>query len=264
MTTQTDESLTVDGVTFYREEPSAEVIHQDAKFFVCTHPINDDAFWTEYENEETRSLSRIREGWGNDSPYRKHIDLDVGNQRWEMFEYTFPPEAIAPHLSNISISHERAHWYADFSATHLALIVTQRARDCIEELDPGMNYFFPMTIAVRETGELLEDQRYYWKPRRGLRYDFPKPHGPLHEVPYRASSPFANSEVAWELTNNEKLREFVGDLPFWTMEKNNFNFAMSSSAFKRLKAEKFTGLLEIEGKNRLAANFDQNRNIGHF
>jgi len=173
-------------------------------------------------------------------------------------------KAIAPHLSNISIRHERAHWYADFSATHLALIVTERARDCIEELDPGMNYFFPMVITVRETGDPLPDKRYYWWPRRELRYNLPDPHGPLRKVPYRVDSPFGDSEVAWELTNNEKLREFVSSLPFWAMATNNFNFAMTPSVFTRLKAERFTGLIEIEGENRRAAGFDHNRNIGHY
>lgn len=264
MTSQKDEPFTVDGVTFYREEPTTEVIHQDATIFTFNHTTNDAAFWTEHENKEIFPVSIVEKGWGRDSPYRKQIDIDVGHPRWEMFEYTFPPEAMAPHLCNISIRHERAHWYADFSATHLALIVTERARDCIEELDPGMNYFFPMVITVRETGEPLPEKRYFWRPRRELKYNLPDPHGPLRKVPYRPSSPFGDTEVAWELTNNEKLRELVSNFPFWAMETNNFNFAMSSSVFKRLKAEKFTGLLEIEGESRRAAGFDHNRNIGHY
>jgi len=85
VTPQKEKPFTVDGVTFYREEPTTEVIHQDATIFTYNHSINNDAFWTEYENEAIFPVSIVEKGWGRDSPYRKQIDIDVGQPRWEIF-----------------------------------------------------------------------------------------------------------------------------------------------------------------------------------
>lgn len=267
MTGKTDKPYTLDGITYYRETPTNRVIHDGAKFFAFIQIVNDNVFSQHFVKEGVRPVSGRRPGWGRESTYREVQPMDVGNARWEMKFYTFPPEAIEPHLSDLTIEEKRAHWLPDFYGNYLGLIVTERAKAVIEELDLGMNYFFPMSIKIRETGQGLGEPRFYWRPRREIDFSLLRSgeeHGPLLSTPYVAGSPFSDAEIAWELANNERLRDFLADIPFWNLSHGLVEFGMSPGVFKRLKQELFTGLIEIEGTDPLDEDFDHNQNIGCF
>ncbi|MEL7470389.1 MAG: hypothetical protein AAFN27_18185 [Pseudomonadota bacterium] len=184
-----------------------------------------------------------------------------------MTYYTFPPEAIAPHLSDIVINPERAHWFPDIFAVHLGLIVNAAVRAVIEELDPDNNYFFPLNVYVDGDTDPLPEARFYWKPRRQLNFTARKQvdaHGNLYETPFEPGLTFANEQLAWELKFNEPVREFIATLPFWTSGPDLFGFGMSVDVFRRLKSEKFTGLLELTSDNRNSKDFDRSHNVGYF
>lgn len=260
----TDEPYTVDGVTFYKEVHSPNVVHQDARFFAFTKSTNDDAFFRKFANDDAFAISYIEPGWGHDSPYREQLTLPSGLDRWSRLRYTFPPAAIAPHLSDFTVKGERSHWFADFSSTYYGLLVTARARVAIEELDPDNHYFFEVNITIEETGDPLPERRFYWKPRNVMRFKHSKPQGPYFRPPFRSGGAFSDTEVAWELKHNEKLRNYVADLPFWTLDWDQFNFGMSPRVFQSLKSEGFTGLVEIDGEDYFADDFDRNANVGYF
>lgn len=265
--TDTEETRVVDGVTFRKEKPTATTRPVDAKFYVFTHSSLDGVFVREFVNDQVRLVSMLRPGWGPGSQHWTDLPIapDVGH--WKMRYYTFPPEAIAPHLSDFAIDEARADWYPDISATHLGLIVTEEVRAVIEGLDPGSSYFFPMQIRIIETGDPLPGTRYYWKPRREMVFTAwtGRPGvNPVLTNKFPPGSSFSNDQTAWEFANNQPLREFLGQLPFWTMGPRHFGFAMSPTAFRTLKAELFTGLLEMTADGYDSPDFDFSCNVGYF
>jgi len=260
----TDKPYSVDGVTFYKEQQSPAVIHTSAKFFAFVQPTNDDVYFTKYKDQNTHSISYIEPGWGHDSNYRVRLSLPAGMEKWSRLRYTFPPEAIAPYLSDITIKGERAHWYPDFGATVQSLLVTERAKQAILDLDPGNHYFQPARVTIAETGKPLPEQRFFWKPRNVMRFDHRAPSRNLFRPPFRPGGAFWNAQIAWELKFNEALRDYVSRLPFWALDQDQFNFGMSPDVFRSLKAAGFTGLIEIVGDNYYADDFDRNANVGHF
>ncbi|RED18657.1 hypothetical protein [Pontivivens insulae] len=269
--TPTDEPIKIGGidgtkVEYYREIPTADVIHKNAKFFAFTVSTNQVAPHRDYGSVKSDWVDWMKPGWGMDSPFRKRIEMPEPQPLWDAYLYDFEPKDIGPYLQDFSVNGARAHWVPDIWTAVNGLIVTERARNVIKELDPGLSYFFPMTITITETGEPLPERRFYWKPRRT--FDFwdslgGKSLGRLTK-PFSAGCAFGRLEVAWQLTNNEVLRDHLASLPFWTLEPDNSNFGMRPDVFARLKSELFTGLIEIVGDNRNAPGFDKNANIGVF
>lgn len=178
---------------------------------------------------------------------------------------TCPPEAMAPLLSNFSVEADYADWVPDIWSSHLALIVTAKVRQVIEELDPGFHYFYPMTIRVTQTGDPLPEEHFYWVPRRRMFFR-PDREGATPPGAWSAweDGGFSNRQNVWEYINNTALRSFLGELPFWTEGLKTFSFAMSKPVFHRLKQEGFTGLLELECEDRYDEDCDRSHNVGHF
>lgn len=263
----TDEPYSVDGVTFYKDPGSTEVIHKDAKLFCFTKPINHNVFWYKTDNPDLNPLSSLQRGWEKGSPYRAVSSLSGEIEHWTQHQYTFPPEAIAPYLPDIAVAGARAHWHGDVQGTVYGLLVSEKAKVIIDDLDPDGSYFFPMSLTIQETGEPLGGAHFYWKPRREFRFQRRKGAdigGKTLDTPFAPGSAFWDAQIAWELSHNVALRHYLQGIPFWTLNTDNGNFGMSPEVFGRLKAEGLTGLIEIVGENYNAPDFDRNSNVGHF
>lgn len=211
--------------------------------------------------DERERFAPRADGWGKDSPFRKNVPLPDGIGEWEYEHLTFPPEEFARFNTDITIQGDRVGWLSDFLKASFVM-VRPKQRVLIEELDPGMNYFFPMKVFNRDTGDLVSGEYCYWVTRRRMWFR-PKAVVPIDRRLRAVSSDgLGRMEVAWELKNNPILKNFVSNLPCWTLGSDNIFPAMSAVLFRRFKAESSTGLPEIETTKFLDRDFSQC--IGHF
>ena len=192
-------------------------------------------------------------------------DLPEEVGEWRLEILTAEPEDFAPFFTDIRVRRDRWHWMTDVTEGN-KLMVRPAVKAVIEELDEEMNYFFPMKVFDRDTGELISDEYHYWIPRRRLWFEPKKSlkerwdEGKRETVPFVGA--FSDVEKVWEFQNNAPLREFLGKLAFWGLSGSLSDVAFSNPVFHRLKSEGFTGLVE----NTATGHWDRNyfQNIGHF
>lgn len=255
--------IDVDSVRFHKETPSTDV-KKDALFYAYFRPALDGAFKLKYDREWT-NLSAQRPGWNAGSSYRVPVELPPELDPWHMELITCTPAAMEPLLSDFSIDGAYADWVPDIWASYHALNVTASARHVIEKLDPGFNYFYPMTIREIGTGDPLPGERFHWVPRRRLFVPYQRD-ADLTQGQFAVweGGRFSNMKYVWQYNHNQDLRAFLADLPFWAEGFSTFSFAMSRPAFRQLKSKAFTGLLELECEDRYDDRCDRSHNVGHF
>lgn len=255
-----------EGIRFRKETPSSE-IKRDALFYAFITPTLNGAFKIKTV-QEVKMLSPYRQGWigRHESQYLKPLELPAHIGPWDFFLLTCPEEAMLPLLSDLVIEDAYADWIPDIWGCHLALIVTSRVRELIEQIDPDFHYFYPMNIFLKEAGEAIPEERYFWVPRRRLwlKHEHGKKEVPPGAWTTWSQGGFSGRQEAWHYQSNEIFRAFVADIPVWVEGLDTFSFAMSRSVFKRFKSEKLTGLLELECKDRFDEDCDRSHNIGHF
>ncbi|MEO1611981.1 MAG: hypothetical protein AAFU55_06470 [Pseudomonadota bacterium] len=251
----------IEGTTFRLEVPDG-IVKRDALFYVFSNGGPNVPLEVQFLDDYVhKRFSPRTEGWGYDSPYRVWTDVAADIGEWKLEILTFPPEAFAPFYADVSVRGDRLGWLSDIHAGSMEM-VRPAVRAIIEELDPGMNYFFPMKIFNRDTGEVVSDEYSYWLPRRRMWFrpkDRPTGERRLG-MPFEG--PFSSDAEAWELIHNHALRRFVGEFPFWGLDWELTAPAMSASAYRHLKAEKFVGLQEITSTGVYDRDFNQN--IGCF
>lgn len=258
-----EEYILREGIRFRKEVPSTE-IKQDAIFYAFIQPTLNGAVSQFYE-QDVRMLSARRPYWGPESPYRIRVEIPPEIGPWHMELITCPPEAIMPMLSNFSVEGAYADWVPDIWSSHLGLIVTAPVRQLIEENDPDFHYFFPICIRVAETGDALPEERFYWVPRRRIWFwRDPEAAMPPGESAAWIEGGFSGLHEVWQYRHNSALRDFLAELPFWTEGLATYSFAMSRPVFRQLKSKKFTGLLELECKDKYDEDCDRSHNVGHF
>lgn len=247
------------GATFILEEPTRAVL-RDALFYVMfrstTGPVMDMEF-----NRSYAQFSVLHEGWGKDSPHRQWQDLPEEIGEWQLEILTFEVDDYAPFLTDVRVRRDRWHWMTDVSEGN-HVMVRPAVKAMIEELDGAMNYFIPMKVFDKDSGELISDEYHYWIPRRRFWFlpSLRRGDGQRLSMPFTGA--FSDEDVAWEMRNNRALRSYLVKIPFWGLSTDLFDIAFSSDAFRRLKSAGFTGLVE----NTATAMWDQdlNQNIGHF
>jgi len=152
------EAIRLDGHDFILEEPNREVI-REALFYVhyasTTGPVMKIEWVRDYSQFSVRN-----EGWGKDSPHRVWHDLPEEVGEWRLEILTATPEDFAPFLTDIRVRRDGWHWMSDVM-TGSKLMIRPAVKAVIQELDGEMNYFFPMKVFDRDTGELISDEYHY-------------------------------------------------------------------------------------------------------
>ncbi|WP_095589074.1 hypothetical protein [Actibacterium ureilyticum] len=247
------------GATFILEEPTRAVL-RDALFYVMFRSTTGPVMGMEF-NRDYAQFSVLQEGWGKDSPHRHWQDLPAEIGEWQLEILHFDIEDFAPFLTDVRVRRDRWHWMTDISEGNHAM-VRPAVKAVIEELDREVNYFVPMKVFDKDSGDLISDEYHYWIPRRRFWFLPSQRRGDDQRMTVPFTGSFSRTDAAWELANNTALREYVKNIPFWGLHIRLSDIAFSSSAFHRMKSEGFSGLVE----NTATAMWDQdlNQNIGHF
>jgi hypothetical protein len=253
-----------DGVVYRKEVPSAEIV-KDALIYVYDDSPLHGVIHTEYHAAK-KKLTGNFPGFGRDSTYliKQPVPEDIGPWKYKLL--TCEPSVLAPFLTPITIDADSVDWLPDIFGNVQAPIVTGRVRETIEEADPGYSYFFPAEILMSGSGAAVPGDRYFWFQRRRMSYvwnPLTQGVGEQLRLPWDGRM-FARGGVAWQLTHNAVLRDFVCAFPFWGVNLNQLTFAMSAPAFRRLKAGLFTGMIESTSTDYQSEDRDDSQNIGHF
>ena len=157
----------------------------------------------------------------------------------------------------------------DFLADHIPdiqawppwAIVSSRAREMLEDIAPDASLFITVNIH-RKSGGLVPGEHHYWiiRDRFFLREERATEPLPMKRLPF--SGPFAFPDVAWQLLNNQPLREFLREFPFWGYGSAFMDLAFNQGTFVRLKKAGLTGL--VESTAEYAADVEYYESIGHI
>ena len=273
--TKTDEPIKVGDVVYRREIPTPDVAHKDARFFVYTFPYMDGGHFDVLDPLDTWIVDSGSKGWGNDSAFRRVEPIPDLGEDWQLCTYDFSYSDIEKYLPDFSVRADRAHWFADIYATAFGIVVSEKVRHAIEELDPSNSLYFPVNITVQGTGQPIEGDRFYWRPKREILYNLNKNEHRLREVEnYRRAhgpnSGFKNKIVLYELHTNNQVRDYLATIPFWTFGYTdtftfaNWVFGMSAPVFASFKSRLITGLREAVGDNYDDEDFDKSCNVRAF
>ena len=252
--------VVIDGITFRPETPTREP-QREARVYAFLDGGPSIPLQFDWSMDGKEDFAPRANGWGANSPHRAKQALPDEIGEWEFEILTFPPEAFERFRSDVTIVAERSGWLSDFLQGSFVM-VRPAPRTVIDALDPDMNYFFPINVLDRDTGDLITGEYCYWVPRRRLWFRPKERRGSdkrLHRV---SSYGLGRADVAWELANNTPLQNLLGTLPLWTLGAQNIFPAMSAHLFRRFKEEGFTGLPEVMTEDGDERDFSQC--IGHF
>lgn len=135
--------------------------------------------------------------------------------------------------------------------------VRSNARDVIEAVDPEGSYFFPATILQKESHEPVDGDWWYWLQRRELhvvnREGLPRWYNSTMNGYCR------RSHVAYELTENPAVRNFISGIPIWGL---GFYVSFNREMFTALKAAGVSGLVELTRDKFDLEHY--NENVGYL
>ena len=192
--------------------------------------------------------------WMRPSPYLAEVPLPVGVGPLWMYELlTAPPQAFAPWVADLRVSHDRIIPLIPDIWGYAGLgIVSERAMHLLEELFPGGSYFWPARI-LSKGGTPLDRQFFHWVQRHHVSFLKDEadhleteqgrklPSIPLtymfHAIPDRRGR--------YDILHNSALRDFLQTLPFWAGDPRCDYPVYRAETFRVLKAAGLTGLREV-------------------
>ena len=122
------------------------------------------------------------------------------------------------------------------------LIVSERARDIINNFAPGYCYFSPVTFTGRESGRQTATSYFKVYVRQTLTYRGPNPTTKIRPQGQRRAM------VPWEtwtaLCENSAVRQKASELPIFLIERQSQYPMLNAELVQRLKRENVSGLLE--------------------
>lgn len=246
------------------EEPDGKV--QREALFYCTDGSSLDGHLSFKEIYPVRHLPpRDDMSWSTRPVGAQYEEVPLPTSigsGWKHLYLTTSDEELAKGFCSKELSVSRdyvADHIPDFTAWPNFMIVSARTRGVLEELAPGRSSFLDLAI-TKSTGEPVRGQFFYWIVRDRF---FFKPQ--YHDGPHKTqmssfnSAPFGGIVCNWQLLNNGALRDYLSKLPFWGLGLEMMYVAYNAPTFARLRAERFTGLVECISEER-----QPNENIMHI
>jgi hypothetical protein len=236
------------------EEPPELTPRHAAMFYVhCSNTIGDNPF--AYVPGRSGFPTPIDyPEWGRPSPYLAEVPLPAGVGPLWMYEViTAPPQAFAPFVFDLRVSHDRIIPLIPDIWGYAGLgIVSERAVHLLEELFPGGSYFWPARI-LSKGGAPIDRPFFHWVQRHNVTFcnvtantleaeqGRKLPSIPLTYM-FRAIS---DDRGRYDILHNSALRDFLQTLPFWTGNLKCEAPVYRAETFCALKAAGLTGLREV-------------------
>ena len=150
----------------------------------------------------------------------------------------------------------------DFRKWIPTVVVSGRAREILEGVDPRGGQYFEYQYVDIHSGEIIQTDMYYWIPVNRFWFNRKKNPGkqPVERKLFHGPEP--DSSGVWQLKNDERLREFVMQFPTWGMSTDHTTPFFRHDVFEKLVTAGMTGLLENRGEGVLI--FGAHETVGHI
>ena len=244
------------------ETPSAEV-KREATWY-CTMGNTLDHYLGYRDIEEGKYFPPRDWDWTPKNAVRWEpiARPEAFNHRWQHFRLNWEWNDVSPHVSDLRITNDAMIPHIpDISAWVFASIVSDRARQILEGIAPDASYFFPLQLYAQDNSP-IEKKVWWWVVRDRFYYD----QGGLVDQPIVSlpfPGPFSERMMAYDLINNEGVREHLLKFPFWGCNKRLGRVAYRHDTFRTLKAARLTGLVE-NTEEHFAADRKIHESIGHI
>jgi hypothetical protein len=238
---------------FIEEPPELTPRHAAMFYAHCNNTVGDWPFdYVPYTSPFPTPIEYP--DWMRPSPYLAEMPLPAGVGPLWMYELlTAPPQAFAPWVADIRVSHDRIIPLIPDICGHANLgIVSERALHLLEELFPGGSYFWPARI-LSKGGTPLDRPFFHWVQRHNVTFrnvtantmeaeqGRKLPCIPLTYM-FRAID---DDRGRYDILHNSALRDFLQTLPFWTGNLKCDVPVYRAETFRVLKAAGLTGLREV-------------------
>lgn len=185
----------------------------------------------------------------------------VMSAHWKHKVLTIDPKEFQPFTPKLRVNNDDLiEHLPDIHAWPPFMIVSERAKAVIEDLDPESAYFLPAEI-FSESNTPIKKSFYWCVVRNRLYYENPNLRRSVVNVPF--PGPFRDREMVYEIESVPEVQDYLGRLPFWGLGICLIMTCFSRSSFARLKSELLTGLVE-NTETKYAADRKLHESIGHI
>lgn len=244
------------------EVPSSSV-RKDAKFYPMMGGTLDGHL-SYREIGETPYFPPVRDvSWipTNAKRFRDVAIPDVMAAHWEHKVLTVDPKELQPFAPKLRVNNDDLiEHLPDIHPWTPFMIVSERAKSVIEDIDPDTAYFFPVEI-FSSANEPVEKTFYWCVFRNRLYYENSTLGRPVVSVPFPGI--FGDAGMVYEMETYSEVQSHLEKFPFWGRSFFLGRACFSRSAFLRLKSELLTGLVE-NTETRFAADRKLHESIGHI